>query len=60
MHTQKALDLSRAFNHLNPARLDAEGRAAAASATYVGILELEAGAFQGFYIVDGHALKVHQ
>src|ERR1700689_1305790 len=36
-------------------RLDAEGAAAAASAFYVGIVELEAGAFDGFYVVDLNA-----
>jgi hypothetical protein len=32
--------------------LNAEGAAAAAGAFYVGVVELEAGAFYGFYVVD--------
>lgn len=40
-------------------RLDAEGAAAAASALDVGIIELEAGALDGFDVVDGDAVEVH-
>ena len=39
--------------------LDAEGAAAAAGALDVGVVELEAGAFERFDVVDFHALKVH-
>src|SRR6185437_12505276 len=39
--------------------LDAEGGAAAAGAFHVGIIELEAGAFDGFDVVDGNAVEVH-
>src|SRR5579859_6477991 len=39
--------------------LNAEGAAAAASALHVGIVELEARAFDGFDIVDGNAVEIH-
>ena len=39
--------------------LDAEGGAAAAGALDVGIIELEAGAFDGFDVIDGDAVEVH-
>src|SRR4029077_13529205 len=39
--------------------LDAEGAAAAAGALDVRVVELETGAFDGFDVVDFHALKVH-
>src|SRR5580704_18278427 len=39
--------------------LDAEGAAAAAGAFYVGVVEFEAGAFYGFYVVDLDAVQVH-
>src|SRR5580700_6786210 len=39
--------------------LDAEGAAAAAGALDVGVVELEAGAFEGLDVVDFHSLKVH-
>lgn len=40
-------------------RLYAEGGAAAASALDVGIVELEAGALDGFDVIDGNAVEVH-
>ena len=39
--------------------LDAEGGAAAAGALDVGIVELEAGAFEGLDVIDGDAVEVH-
>lgn len=39
--------------------LDAEGAAAAAGAFHVGIVEFEAGAFDGFDVVDGNAVEIH-
>src|ERR1700686_5829523 len=42
-----------------PQTLNAEGAAAAAGALDVGVVELEAGAFEGLDVVDFHALKGH-
>src|SRR5271168_109811 len=39
--------------------LYAERGSAAASALYVGVLELETGAFQGFDVVDDAAVQIH-
>ena len=39
--------------------LNAEGAAAAAGAFYVGIVEFESRAFDGFDVVDGDAVEVH-
>src|SRR5579863_10375855 len=39
--------------------LDAEGGAAAAGALDVRIIELEAGAFDGFDVVNGDAVEIH-
>ena len=39
--------------------LGAEGAAAAAGALDVGVIELEAGAFDGFDVVDLDAIEVH-
>src|ERR1700687_5506648 len=39
--------------------LDAEGAAAAAGAFDVGVVEFEAGAFEGFDIVDLDAFEIH-
>lgn len=43
----------------SPMELNAEGGAAAAGAFYVGIVEFEAGALDGFDVVDGNAVEVH-
>src|SRR5665213_2396512 len=40
--------------------LYAEGRSAAARALHIRILELEAGRFEGFDVVDYAAVQVHQ
>src|SRR5271157_694496 len=40
--------------------LDAEGAAAAAGALDVGVVELEAGTFEGFDVVNFHALEIHR
>src|SRR5580658_4088728 len=41
-------------------RLNVEGRSAAAGALHVRVVELEAGAFQRFQVVNADALQVHQ
>src|SRR5258708_3120906 len=44
----------------SPKNLRAEGRPAAAGALHVRVLELEAGRFKGFHVVDHTAVQVHQ
>ena len=43
----------------NEEELDAEGAAAAAGALDVGIIELEAGTFESFDVIDFHAIEIH-
>src|SRR5271170_6933831 len=44
---------------LHKQELDAEGAAAAAGALYVGVVELEAGTFERFDVVDFDAIEIH-
>src|SRR6202158_5350964 len=57
---KRLLDHSRSpENRHNFQRLNAEGAAAAAGALDVGVVELEAGTFEGFDVINLHAIEIH-
>src|ERR1700677_3938114 len=55
----RAHEKKRGRGSILPARLDAEGAAAAAGALDVRVVELETRAFDGFDVVDLDAIEVH-